>query len=77
MFSNFDEYMKENDANQQVVILVQKHLGSLTEFFARYYLKNEDPRHDNMWIIDPFAEKFQNASKRKPHRPIIRQSSQI
>lgn len=61
MFSNFDEYMKENDVNQQVVTLVKKHLESLTESFARYYPKNEDPRHGNMWIIDPFAANIQDS----------------
>lgn len=58
MFSNFDEYMKENGVNQQVVTLVKNHLESLTESFARYYPKNEDPRHGNMWIIDPFTAKI-------------------
>ncbi|GFV34610.1 SCAN domain-containing protein 3 [Trichonephila clavipes] len=51
--------MKEN-VNRQVVILVKKHLLSLTESFARYYPRNEDPRHGNMWIIDPFAAKIQD-----------------
>ncbi|GFU19997.1 hypothetical protein TNCV_1191471 [Trichonephila clavipes] len=37
--------MKENDVNPQVVTLVKKHLESLKESFARYYPKNEDPRH--------------------------------
>ncbi|GFV90225.1 dimer_Tnp_hAT domain-containing protein [Trichonephila clavipes] len=60
MFSNFDEYMKENYVNQQVVTLVKKHLESLTEPFARYYLRNEDLEHGNMWVIDPFAAKIQD-----------------
>ncbi|GFS98282.1 uncharacterized protein TNCV_431281 [Trichonephila clavipes] len=45
---------------QQVVTLVKKRLESLTESFVRYCLKNEDPRHGNMWIIDPFAAKIQD-----------------
>ncbi|GFT94023.1 uncharacterized protein TNCV_3219511 [Trichonephila clavipes] len=45
---------------QQVVTLVKKHLESLTESFARYYRKNEDPRHGNMSIIDPLAVKIQD-----------------
>ncbi|GFX05928.1 dimer_Tnp_hAT domain-containing protein [Trichonephila clavipes] len=65
MFSNVDEYMKENYVNQQVITLVQKHSESLTEYFARYYPKDEHRRHGNMWIIDPFAAKFQDASKKK------------
>ncbi|XP_067134623.1 zinc finger MYM-type protein 6-like [Centruroides vittatus] len=60
IFSNFDEYLKENDVNQQVVTLVKKHLESLTESFARCYPKNEDRRHGNMWIIDLFAVKIQD-----------------
>lgn len=55
MFSNFDEYLKEKDNNQHVVIVVRHHLASLIEAFDRYFPKNEDPRHGNMWIIDPFA----------------------
>ncbi|GFW09907.1 dimer_Tnp_hAT domain-containing protein [Trichonephila clavipes] len=64
MFSNFDEYMKENDVNQQVLTLVKKHLESFTESFARYYSKNEDPRHGDMWIIDPFATNIQDNNLR-------------
>ncbi|GFX97607.1 SCAN domain-containing protein 3 [Trichonephila clavipes] len=52
--------MKGNDVNQQVVTLVKKHLESLTEYFARYYPKNADPRHGNMWIIGLFAGKIQD-----------------
>lgn len=49
-FSNFDEYMRDKDVNQQVIIIVQQHLQSLTESFGHYYPKEEDPRHSNMWI---------------------------
>lgn len=60
MFRYFDEYMKEKDVNQRVVAIVQQHVESLTEFFCRYFLKIEDPRHSNMWIIDPFATNNEN-----------------
>ncbi|XP_022183319.1 zinc finger MYM-type protein 6-like [Myzus persicae] len=60
MFQHFDEYMKEKDVNQRVVAIVQQHLESLTESFCRYFPKKEDPRHGNMWIIDPFAANNEN-----------------
>ncbi|KAF0716454.1 zinc finger MYM-type protein 6-like [Aphis craccivora] len=60
MFQNFDEYIKEKDVNQRVVAIVQQHLESLTESFCRYFPKIEDPRHGNMWIIDPFAANNEN-----------------
>ncbi|GFY18058.1 uncharacterized protein TNCV_3385491 [Trichonephila clavipes] len=60
MFTNFDEYMNENDVNRKVVTLVMKHLESLAESFARYYPRKEYPRHGNMWIIYPFALKIQD-----------------
>lgn len=55
MFSNFDKFIKEKDVNQHVITVFQHHLISLIESFDRYFPKNEDPRHGNMWIIDPFA----------------------
>uniref|UniRef100_A0A8C6V644 Uncharacterized protein n=1 Tax=Naja naja TaxID=35670 RepID=A0A8C6V644_NAJNA len=62
MFPNFDDYMREKDVNRQVVTIVQQHLQSLTESFDRYYPKKEDPRHGNMWIIDPFAAKIEDCN---------------
>ncbi|XP_026546538.1 SCAN domain-containing protein 3-like isoform X1 [Notechis scutatus] len=62
MFSNFAEYMREKDVNRQVITIVQQHLQSLTESFGRYYPKNEDPRHGNMWIIDPFAANIEDSN---------------
>lgn len=43
-----DEYMKEHECNQQVVTWVKNHLESLTEYFARYFPKNENPRQGNI-----------------------------
>ena len=60
MFQHFDEYMKEKDVNQRVVAIVQQNLESLTESFCRYFPKKEDPRHGNMWIIDPFVANNEN-----------------
>ena len=53
MLINFHENNGEKDQNRQVVSIIQQHLQSLTEFF--YYPNEEDHRHGNMWIIDPFA----------------------
>ena len=55
MFTNFDEYMGENDLNRQVVTKFQQHLQSLIEYFDFYYPSEEDPRPGNMWTIDSFV----------------------
>ena len=39
MFLNLDEFMREKDVNQQVVVIVQQHLQSLTKYFDRYFSK--------------------------------------
>ncbi|GFV40276.1 zinc finger MYM-type protein 6 [Trichonephila clavipes] len=57
--------MKKKDAPQQAVTLVKNPLESLTESFARYYLGNENPRHGNMSIIDPFGMKIQDNNLNK------------
>lgn len=60
MFPNVDEYLREKDVNQQMIAIVQQPLQSLTESFGRYFLKKEDPKYGNMWIIDPCATNIEN-----------------
>lgn len=60
IFPNFDENLKEKYVNQHVATIIQRHLISLIESFDRYFPKKEDPKHGNMWIIDPFAENIEN-----------------
>ena len=45
IFTNFDDYVKEKDVNQQVVSIIQQHLQSLTKFFDVYYPNEEDLKH--------------------------------
>lgn len=47
--------MGEKDVKRQVVSFVQQHLQSMAKTFGFYYRKEKDPRHGNIWIIDPFA----------------------
>ena len=61
MFTNFDKYMGEKDLNRQVVSIIQQHLQSLTKYFDFYYSSEEDPRSDNMWIIDPFVANIEES----------------
>jgi hypothetical protein len=62
MFPNLDEYMKEEDVNRRAITIVRQHLRSLTESFVRYYPKEEDPRHGNMWIMDSFSAKIEDSN---------------
>ena len=56
MLINVDEYMGGKDLNRQVVsTIIQQHFQSLTEYFDLYHAMEEDPRPENMWIIDPFV----------------------
>jgi hypothetical protein len=62
MFPNLDKYMKEEDVNRQAITVVREHLLSLTESFGRYYQKEEDHRHGNMWIMDTFSAKIEDSN---------------
>jgi len=60
MFSNLDEFMREKDVNQQVGRQLAGGSYCSTASFCRYFPKKEDPRHGNMWIINPFVANIGN-----------------
>jgi len=63
MFQSYSDYTIEVDdfhSQNSVSDITAVHLKMLSSF-EKYYPKHEDPRRQNMWIVNPFVEHKQTA----------------
>jgi hypothetical protein len=58
MFKAFSDFIKEegNFDAKGVAEIITNHLKALLTTFETYYPEHDDPRKQNMWIINPFIE---------------------
>ena len=58
MFQSYSDYIMEVDdfySQSSVSDIIAAHLKMLLLSFEKYYPEHEDPRRQNMWIVNPFA----------------------
>ena len=57
MFLNLNSYVSSVNINHKEVLnIVSQHLKQLAVNFDHYFHPDEDPRHGNLWINDPFIQ---------------------
>ena len=64
IFRSYSDYIMEADdlyPQNSVSDIIAAHLKMLLLSFDKYYLEHEDPRRQNMWIVNPFVEHKETA----------------
>ena len=57
IFLNINGYVSSVDINHKEVLnIVSQHLKQLAFNLDHYFPADEDPRHGNLWINDPFVQ---------------------
>ena len=57
MFLKLNGYMSSVDINHKKVLnILSQHLKQLAINFDHYFPADQDPRHGNLWINDPFIQ---------------------
>ena len=70
IFQSYPDYIIEGDdfsSQNSVSDIIASHLKMLSLSFEEYYPEHEDPRRQNMWIVNAFVEYKETAlSHEKP-----------
>ena len=65
MFQSFSDYIMEADdlySQNSVSDIIAGHLKIfLLLLFEKYYPEHEDPRRQNMWVVNPFVQHKETA----------------
>lgn len=78
MFQSYSDYIMEADdfyLQNSVSDIIAAHLKMLLLSFEKYYPENEDPRRQNMWIVNPFVEHKETALSHEETLQLIELSS--
>lgn len=63
MFHFFSQFLQEVHINEcELKNIIVEHLTGLIAAFDKYFPEEEDIRHGNMWILNPFIEQDTNLS---------------
>ena len=76
MFQSYSDYIMEADdfySQNSVSDIIAAHLKMLS--FEKYYPEHEDPRRQNMWIVNPFVEHKETALSHEETLQLIELSS--
>jgi len=76
MFQSYSDYIVEADdfySQNSVSDVIASHLKMLS--FEKYYPEHEDPRRQNMWIVNPFVEHKETALSHEETLQLIELSS--
>ena len=64
IFLSYSDYITEADDFYSLISvsdIIADHLKMLLLPFEKYYPEHEDPRRQNMWIVNPFVEHKETA----------------
>jgi len=77
MFQSYSDYIMEADnfySHNSVSDIIAAHLKMMLSF-EKYYPEHEDPRRQNMWIVNPFVEHKETALSHEKTLQLIELSS--
>ena len=78
MFQSYSDYIMEADgfySQNSVSHIIAAHFKMLLLSFEKYYPEHEDPRRQNMWIVNPFVEHKERALSHEEALQLIELSS--
>jgi len=78
IFQSYSDYIMEADyfySQNSVSDVIAAHLKMLLPSFEKYYLEHEDPRRQNVWIVNPFVKYKETALSHKETIQLIELSS--
>ena len=79
MFQSYSDYIVEADdfySRYSVSDIITAHFKMLLlSSFEKYYPEHEDPRRQNMWIVNPFVEHKETALSHEETLQLIELSS--
>ena len=57
-----DDFYSQNSVSDIIAVLLKMMMS-----FEKYYPEHEDPRRQNMWIVNPFVEHKETALSYEKH----------